>query len=92
MINFHDYSNKNKTEHNSKLPYIPDHLYRILLIGGSGSGKTNALLNLNYETKYQFLINRRESTGLIHFKSIQMMCKMFTNLLKNTMWIRNAKY
>ena len=26
--------------------YIPDHLYRILIIGGSGSGKTNTLLNL----------------------------------------------
>ena len=30
----------------SKWPYIPDHPYRILIIGGSGSGKTNALLNL----------------------------------------------
>ena len=31
---------------NLKGPYIPDHQYRILKIGGSGSGKTNALLNL----------------------------------------------
>ena len=46
MINFDDYTNENKTEHNSKWPYIPDHPYRILIIGGSGSGKTNALLNL----------------------------------------------
>ena len=28
------------------MPYIPDHLYRILIIGGSGSGKRNTLLNL----------------------------------------------
>ena len=50
---------------------------------GSGSGKVNALLNLinnqpdidkiylyakdPYEAKYQFLINKRESTGLKHF-------------------------
>ena len=27
-------------------PYIPDYPYRILIIGGSGSGKTNVLLNL----------------------------------------------
>ena len=46
MINFDDYTNENKTEHNSQGPYIPDHSYRILIIGGSGSGKTNALLNL----------------------------------------------
>ena len=36
----------NVKQHNSKWPYIPDHSYRILFIGGSGSGKTNALLNL----------------------------------------------
>ena len=83
MINFDDYANENKTEHNQKWPYIPDHPYRILIIGGSGSKKTNALLNLinnkpdidkiylytkdPYEAKYQFLINKRESTGLKHF-------------------------
>ena len=33
-------------QHNLKPPYIPDNPYRILIIGGSGSGKTNALLNL----------------------------------------------
>ena len=46
MINFDDYTNENTIEHNSKWPYIPDHPYRILIIGGTGSGKTNALLNL----------------------------------------------
>ena len=46
MINFDDYTNENKSEHNLKWPYIPDNPYRILIIGVSGSGKTNALLNL----------------------------------------------
>ena len=46
MINFDDYTNENKTEHNSEWPYTPDHPHRILIRGGSGSGKTNALLNL----------------------------------------------
>ena len=46
MINFNDYTNENKTKHNLDWSYIPDHPYRILIIGGSGSGKTNALLNL----------------------------------------------
>ena len=44
MINFADYTNENKTQHNLKWPYTPDHPYRALIIGGSGSGKTNALL------------------------------------------------
>ena len=46
MINFDDYVSENKTEHNENWPYIPDHPYRILITGSSGSGKTNALLNL----------------------------------------------
>ena len=70
MINFDDYANENKTEHNLKWPYILDHPYRILIIGSSGSWNANALLNLinkqpdlhktylyakdPYEAKYQF--------------------------------------
>ena len=46
MINFDDYTNENKTQHNEDWPYIPDHPHKILIIGGSGSGKTNAILNL----------------------------------------------
>ena len=83
MINFDDYTNENIIEHNSKWPYIRDHPYRILIIGGSGSGKTNALLNLinnqpdidqiylsakdPNEEKYQYLINKREKVGLDRF-------------------------
>ena len=46
MINFGHYTNENQTKHNSKWSYIPDHPYRILIIGGSGCGKSNTLLNL----------------------------------------------
>ena len=83
MINFDDYTYENKIEHHSKWPYVPDHPYRILIVGGSGSGKTNALFNLinnqpdidkiylyakdPYETKYQYLINKREKVRLNHY-------------------------
>ena len=83
MINFDDYVNGNKTEHKKIWPYIPDHPYRILIIGDSGSGKRNLLLNLienqsdidkiylyakdPYESKYQYLINKREGVGINHF-------------------------
>ena len=46
MFNLDSITNANNKEHNEKWPYIPDHPYRILIIGGSGSGKTNTLLNL----------------------------------------------
>ena len=87
MINFDDYANENKTKHNLKWPFIPDHPYRILIMGGSGSGETNALLNLinnqpdideiylyakdPYEAKYQILINKKESTILKHFNDFK---------------------
>ena len=51
MINLDNIVNNNNEELNEKWPYIPDHLYRILIIGSSGSGKTNALLNLINEQK-----------------------------------------
>ena len=35
-----------KINHNPNWPCIADHPYRILIIGGSGSGKANVLLNL----------------------------------------------
>ena len=54
MINFDDYTNEDKLKHNLDWPYIPDHPYRILIIRGSGSGKTNTLLNL--KTTSQILI------------------------------------
>ena len=82
MINFDEHVNENKTVHNKNWPYIPDP-YRILTIGGSGSGKTNVLLNLiekqpdidkiylyakdPYKAKYQYLINKREGAGINHF-------------------------
>ena len=56
------------------------HIYRILIIGGSGSGKTNTLLNLINEQndinkiylyardlnepKYKILIKKREDAGI----------------------------
>ena len=46
MINLDSITNENNKKHSEKWPYIPDHPYRILIIGGSGSGKTNTLLNL----------------------------------------------
>ena len=82
MINLDNIINENNEEHNEKWPYIPDHPYRILIIGGSGSGKTSTLLNLINEEndidkmylyakdlsepKYQYLIKNRENAGIKH--------------------------
>ena len=52
MINFDEYTNENRIKHNPNWPYIPNHPYRILIIGGSESGKTNALLKLIHNQPY----------------------------------------
>ena len=41
-----NYDKSVKINHNPNWPYVPDHPYRILVIGGSGLGKTNVLWNL----------------------------------------------
>ena len=79
-IDFDDVTNGNRIERNPKWWYIADDPYRILLVGSSGWGKTNAMLNLindrSYidkiylyaknpcEAKYKISIKRREKIGL----------------------------
>ena len=46
MINLNSITNENNIKHNAKWSYITDHPYRSIIIGGSGSGKTDALINL----------------------------------------------
>ena len=64
MIISDNYTNENNREHNSMWPYIPDQPYRILIIGGSGSGETNALFN--------FINNQQILIKYIYMKKIQM--------------------
>ena len=71
-----NYGQSVKINHNPNWPYVPDHPYRIVIIGGLGSDKTNVLFNFlknqrpdidkiyvyvkdPFESKYQFLINKR---------------------------------
>ena len=46
MINYDDITKANISKHNLNWPRILVYSYRVLIIGSSGSGKTNALLNL----------------------------------------------
>ena len=74
MINFDDIVNENKTKHNKNWSYIPDHPYRILKIDGSGSGKTNALINL---------INEHNDIDKIYLYSKDLSEPKYEYLIKN---------
>ena len=84
------------------MPKIPDHPYQILIIGGSGSGKKKTLLNLisnqpdidtiylhskyPYQTKYQLLINKKESTRLNYLNDsndYQMIWMIFIKIFED---------
>ena len=80
MINLDSIINENNKERNEKWSYILDHPCIILMIGGSGSRKTNALLNLINERgdinkivlyakdlnepKYEYLIKTHKNTRI----------------------------
>ena len=80
MISVDDVTKENIKEHNPNWSQIPDQPERILITGGSESGKTNSLFNLisrqpdidkicsyakgEYGAKCQQLINKRENTRL----------------------------
>ena len=80
MINFDDITKGNIKEDNLNWPQTPDHSHILIMIGCSGSGKTNSLFNLMshqpdiykmylhakdlYEAKFQKLINTWKITSL----------------------------
>ena len=82
MINLDSITNENNKKHIEKWPYIPDNPYRILIIGSSGSVKSNTLLNLINEQldinktylyardlnkpKYKILIKKCKNAGIRH--------------------------
>ena len=51
-------NDENNKKYNKKWPYIPDHSYRIIIIGGSGSRKTNTLLNLIKEQDNRDVVDK----------------------------------
>ena len=85
MINFGYITKDNIKEHNLSWSEIPDHLYSLLIVGGSGSGQISSLFNIiSHErdidniylyckdlcqAKYQLSINKWECTGLKNFNN-----------------------
>ena len=108
MINLDNITNENNKEHNEKWPYIPDHPYRILTTGGSGSGKTNTLLYLIKEqdnidriylyakdlskAKYEFLIKKREDVEIKYCTDQNAFIECLDTMDENQQQQRITKY
>ena len=96
MISFDDVTKENIKKHNSNWLQIPNHPYRISIIGEYGSGKTNSLFNIisqqpdidqinlyaeyPYEAKYQFLINKQKRIGLKYFDDSKPIIEYWNNM------------
>ena len=93
-----NYDESVEINYNSNWLYILDHPHNILIIGGSGSDKTNVLQNLikhqeadtdtiysygktAFESKYEFLISRKEKVGIKKLKNL----KAFTDYYRQLM-------
>ena len=96
IINLYSITNESKKKKNEKWPFIPDHPYRIIIIGGSGSGKTNALSSLINEQndidkiylnardlsepKYEYLIKKREDAGIKYVNNPDVFIRCSNNM------------
>ena len=107
MMDFDHYVNENKSKHNKNWPYIPDHPCRILINGGSESGKTNLLLNFienqpdidkiylyakdPHESKYHF-IKINHFNDPKAFIEYSKIYMMFIKILMITTLIKKIRY
>ena len=102
MINFDDVVKENIKEHNPNWPQIPNHPYRILIIGSSGSGKANSLSNLinqqqdidkiylyakdSYKAKYQ-----KENVKMLGQSILKILSLLLNNQIIWIIFIKTLK-
>ena len=103
MINFDQITGVDTIKQNSEWPHVPDNLYRILTIGGSGLGKTLNLFNLQpdidqiylcvkdpCEDKCQCLIKKRLDVGRKHFQDRGVFIEVSTILMMSNKILTRA--
>ena len=98
MINFEDVTGENIQEQNPDWLQIPEHSYRILIVGGSG--KTNALLELiSHQPHIDKIFGSIRAEASVSHKQVwrewsktYQLPKGFTAILNDTIQERKEKY
>ena len=83
MINLDSITKEKNKKHNEKWLYVPDDPYRIIIIGSSGSGKTNALINL---------INEQNDIDKVHLYARDLSGPKYEYMIKKHKKCRNKTY
>ena len=86
MFNLDDIINENNEDHDLKWSYIPDHPYTMLIVGDSGSGDTNALLNLMKEQDSDSLIDKI----YLYAKDLNELKYQFLIKKRENTWIKRS--
>ena len=76
MTDFDEVIGRNTQEHNPHWPQIPNHSYRILIVGSFGSWKTNVLISIiNHQPEIHKIFLHAKDPYVLKYQYLKKMCE-----------------